>query len=97
MLQLNVNPILIQVVKCFLSDRQQCIKYQNIITEYLPVKIGVPQGTLTGPILWNMFVDDLQPDVTNIKYADDTTLYGAIHKSQVEISESSKSHAVLQL
>mgnify|MGYP001791155894 FL=1 len=44
-----------------------------------------------------MFVDDLQPDVTNIKYADDTTLYGAIHKSQVEISESSKSHAVLRL
>ena len=97
MLQLNVNPLLIQVVKCFLSDRQQCIKYQNIITEYLPVKIGVPQGTLTGPILWNMFVDDLQPDVTNIKYADDTTLYGAIHKSQVEISESSTSHAVLLL
>ena len=46
----------------------------------LPVKFGVPQGSVLGPILFSLFCNDL-PDINDSKerkifmYADDTTLY----------------------
>ncbi|CAB4026205.1 Hypothetical predicted protein [Paramuricea clavata] len=46
----------------------------------MPVKFGVPQGSVLGPILFSLFCNDL-PDIDDLKegeiymYADDTTLY----------------------
>ena len=37
-------------------------------------KTGVPQCTIMGPLLWNVFVHDLLPKIPCIKYADDTTV-----------------------
>ena len=50
MKELNVDSNLISVVKSFLSDRQQSVAYHGEKSSYQNVKIGVPQGTLLGPI-----------------------------------------------
>lgn len=97
MLELNISPPLIKVVQSFLSDRQQCIKSNGNISDYLPVKIGVPQGTLTGPILWNIFVNSLRPEASHIKYADDTTIYNAITKQSVETISSTRTQATINI
>ena len=51
-------------------------------SECVGVNFGVPQGSILGPILFNLFVNDL-PDVSPQEiachqYADDTTLYSSL-------------------
>jgi hypothetical protein len=64
---------------------------------YKETVIGVPQGTLTGPILWNIFVDTLRPETDHMKYADDTTVYSTIQRKDVDITQSSSTAVTLSL
>ena len=96
LLKLEVRPALISVVKSFLTERQQRVKYCKHISSYQQNSVGVPQGTIMGPVLWNCFVDDLCPSVETIKYADDTTLYHAIRKPDVVITDSTRKYATIK-
>jgi hypothetical protein len=64
----------------YLTDRHQATVVNDCKSESLPVKFGVPQRSVLGPLLFSIFCNGL-PDVVddedeNIKmYADDTTLY----------------------
>jgi hypothetical protein len=80
---LHVSPGLISLTKSFLSERVQTVRYNGTISKQLPSAIGVPQGTLTGPILWNAFVDSLQPSTHTIKYADDTSLFTPVKSTNI--------------
>jgi hypothetical protein len=91
MSQLNVTPWLQELLMNFLSYRSQSVKHQDALSKYLPQHVGTPQGTILGPILWLIYVDDLQPEsVTNIKYADDTTLYRPVKKTEVDGMDSKR-------
>ena len=49
--------------------------------------IGVPQGTVAGPLFWLAFADSLQmPIGSTVKYADDTTGYVTIQKHSTDHS-----------
>ena len=88
LLDLNVPPYLIRVVKSFFVHRLQCVKYQNLCSVYRCCHIGVPQGTILGPLLWNAFVYDLKPAISHIKYANDTTIYNVVNKSHATVTDS---------
>ena len=53
--------------------------------------IGVLQGTIFGPLLWNVYINNLTPHSAKyIKYADGSTAYHPIMKTDVEILYSTK-------
>ena len=61
--------------KAYLSHRHQCVSLNNSTSNTLPVISGVPQGSILGPVLFLIFVNDLPPTVSSSSlylFADDT-------------------------
>ena len=68
----------LRLIQNYLSQRQQRIKVGSSFSEWLEIILGIPQGSIVGPILFNVFINDLllfinETDICS--FADDTTLY----------------------
>ena len=65
------------LISSFLSNRQLWVVLDGKSSQEYPVNAGVPQGSILGPTLFLLYIDDLPDDVIcNIAiYAHDTTLY----------------------
>ena len=83
---MRINPSLITLVLSFLSQRTRCVRHQTSRSPYLPVTLGVPQGTFLGLTLWNIYALDLDSGDKVIKYNDDTTTYRGVKKSDVDVN-----------
>lgn len=62
----------------YLSDRVQCVSIESFQSAFKSVKHGVPQGSLLGPLLFNIYINDLiriDKEVEYVMYADDTSLF----------------------
>ena len=61
----------------YLSNRHQYVEFEGARSETLGLEMGVPQGSIFGPLLFIIYVNDMHTvsnKFTFITYADDTTL-----------------------
>ena len=64
----------------YLRERKQRVKLDNTYSQWITVTTGVPQGSLLGPSLFNIYMNDLKYliESTSLRlYADDTTAYAS--------------------
>jgi hypothetical protein len=66
------------LIKSYLSNRLQRVKIDTNSSDWSTLRSGVPQGSLAGPVLFNVFLNDLlltlEPLCTVYNYADDNSL-----------------------
>ena len=70
----------------YLSGRQQFVSIDGQRSDSLLIKQGVPQGSVLGPALFLLFVNDIPLHLTNSTvdiYADDTTITASAHFSDL--------------
>ena len=56
-----------------MTNRHQRVRIKDVSSPYLPITVGVPQGTLAGPMFWLAFIYSNNPPQSQCMYADDIT------------------------
>ena len=64
----------------WLRDRAQRVCINGIKSSWLEVLSGVPQGSILGPIIFLIYINDLDNGITNwiLKFADNTKIFSAV-------------------
>ena len=77
LLHYGIEGMALQWFRSYLTDRKQFIKLENVTSDLRGLTVGVPQGSILGPLLFLIYVNDAYRASNSLKFihfADDTTL-----------------------
>ncbi len=76
----NIDLNIIGWIENYLRDRSQYVEVNGKASASLPVTSGIPQGSVLGPLLFLIYINDLPEDIDSkiYMYADDTKIYREI-------------------
>jgi len=86
--QIGISGKLFKLLESYLSDRYHRVVINGVCSDWKPVQSGVPQGSILGPLLFLIFINDIVDDIKSNIYifADDTSLMQYIDPHNVNIS-----------
>ena len=78
--QNGVSGKLLKFFESYLINRRQRVMINGFYSDYVDIESGVPQGSVLGPLLFLVYINDLEKNIkSNVKFfADDTMLYSVV-------------------
>ena len=82
--QNGISGVLLNLLRDFLNERKQEVVLNEQFPTWKNVNAGVPQGSILGPLLFSIYINDLTEGLSsNAKpFVDDTSLFSVIHDIQ---------------
>ena len=74
----GISGVEYKLLSSYLSNRKQYVMFNNTNSEFTEIRTGVPQGSILGPLLFSIYINDfitVSNKLNFIMYADDTTIY----------------------
>ena len=72
----------------YLSNRKQRVVLNGLSSDYSSIDSGVPQGSVLGPLLFLIYINDLENIKSNvIFFADDTMLFSVVNNPAISANE----------
>ncbi len=78
--QLGIDGTVCNRIETWLSNRKQRVVINGTASDWAPVSSGVPLGSVLGPVLFIIYINDIDVGLSNFisKYADDTKIGNSI-------------------
>ena len=85
----GVSGSLLKLFVNYLHNRKQRVVLNGFQSDYSLIESGVPQGSVLGPLLFLMYINDLERNITsNIKFfADDTMLFSIVKDPTISAND----------
>ena len=83
--QNGISGDILNILTDFLGNRKQRVVLNGQVSTWTSVNAGVPQGSILGPLLFLIYINDLSDNLSsNVKLsADDTTLFSVINDTNI--------------
>ena len=87
--QNGISDKLLKLFQNYLSNRKQRVVLKGSFSEYSAVKSGVPQGSVLGPLLFLIYINDLERNIKSniIFFADDTMLFSVVKNTKISADD----------
>ena len=86
----NFHSSSIKLIHSYLSSRNQSVKINNVTSNPLLITTGIPQGSMLGPLLFIMFINDITNSCLCYLFADDCILEEAGESPTSAISKTNQ-------
>lgn len=85
----GLNATIIKWIKAYLTNRSQVVRMDGHVSGSLAVLSGVPQGSVLGPLLFLVYINDIstviEPDVQLKLFADDCLIYSTVRNTDDQL------------
>ena len=87
--QNGISGSILKLFESYLSHRKQRVVLNGATANYADIKSGVPQGSVLGPLLFLIYINDLEENVkSQIRFfADDTMLFSIVDKPNISAND----------
>ena len=90
-MEFGIKGTLLKWLGSYLKDRKQRVRVEDSYSTFQTINAGCPQGSVLGPLLALIYLNDLSNKVTNdvLFFADDTSLYSPHHLKNITSIQNS--------
>ena len=85
----DISGCLLTVIKDFLNNGHHCVVLNGKSSIWSPITAGVPQGSVLGPLLFLIYINDLVDNISSGAklFADDTSLFTVVYDVDIAANQ----------